>query len=291
MKQIVIISGKGGTGKTILTGAFAALAENKVIADCDVDAADMHLLLNPEIKEKQLFKSGVTAFINMDKCVRCRKCLKLCRYEAIHYDAEDMKFFIDEISCEGCSFCSNACPEQAIEMRENETGDWYISSTRLGTLVHAKLGIGEENSGKLVALVREKAKEVAKKQNSEWIIIDGPPGIGCPVIASITGIDCALVVTEPTLSGLNDASRVIDVANHFKVPVKLIINKYDLNLKMTQTIEDYCANNNISLLGKIPFDEEVVKAMVNGKTIMENATNETTEIIRGIWQQVASHCR
>jgi len=281
MKQFLIISGKGGTGKTILTGAFASLVKNKVMVDCDVDAADLHLLLSPEIKEKNDFRSGKTAYINKDKCAQCRRCIELCRYDAITED-----FIIDPIACEGCSFCSHICSSEAIEMQENESGEWYISDTRFGPLVHARLGIAEENSGKLVSLVRQQAKELAEKQNCDYVIIDGPPGIGCPVIASLSGITCALVVTEPTLSGLHDAKRVIEVAQHFKVPVQLVINKYTLNKDMTEQIEQYCKDNKIPVSGRIPFDKTVVEAMVAGKTIMEFSKNGITEVINNIWNNL-----
>jgi len=281
MKQLVVISGKGGTGKTVLTGAFASLAKNKVMADCDVDAADLHLLLKPEIKKRHIFKSGVTAFVNQDLCTKCGKCREVCRFDAIPEN-----FVIDPVSCEGCAFCSFVCPAKAIEMRENTSGEWYISDTRFGPMVHAKLGIAEENSGKLVALVRQKAKEIAEKQNLDWVIIDGAPGIGCPVIASITGIDCALVVTEPTLSGLHDAKRVIAVTKHFGVSTTLLINKYDLNSEMTVKIEEYCRENNIPVVGKIGFNKSVVKAMLEGKTIMEYSDNEIKDAITDIWQEL-----
>ncbi|MDP8216838.1 MAG: ATP-binding protein [Candidatus Kaelpia imicola] len=281
MKQIVVISGKGGTGKTVITGAFAALAKNKVMADCDVDAADLHLLLAPEIKEKHEFKSGVTASIDKEKCTQCGKCIELCRFEAI-----DEEFIVDSVACEGCAFCGFACPAGAIQMRENTSGEWFISETRFGQLVHAKLGIAEENSGKLVSLVRQKAKEIAENENHDWIIIDGSPGIGCPVIASISGVDCALIITEPTLSGLHDADRVIRVARHFSVPVRLIINKYDLNLDVTEKIEKYCRNNNVGFIGKIAFDRTVVEAMVEGKTIAEYSNGETKEKISEIWDRL-----
>ena len=281
MKQILIISGKGGTGKTILTGAFAALVENKVMVDCDVDAADLHLLLSPEIKMRNDFRSGKTAYINKDNCSQCRRCIELCRYDAISDD-----FVVDPIACEGCSFCSHICPAEAIEMQENESGEWYISNTRFGPLVHARLGIAEENSGKLVSLVRQQAKELAEKKNCDYVIIDGPPGIGCPVIASLSGITCALVVTEPPLSGLHDAKRVIEVAQHFKVPVQLVINKYTLNMDMTEQIEQYCKDNNIPVSGRIPFDKTVVEAMVAGKTVMEFSNNGITEVIKDIWNNL-----
>ncbi|MGB3113344.1 MAG: ATP-binding protein, partial [Candidatus Omnitrophota bacterium] len=233
MKQIVVISGKGGTGKTVLTASLAALAKNKVMADCDVDAADLHLLLKPSIKERHEFKSGATAFIDKRLCTECGRCVAVCRFDAVSED-----YAIDPVACEGCGFCYYACPVNAIKMQENATGEWYISDTRFGPLVHAKLGIGEENSGKLVTLVRQKAKEIAEKQRFDWVIIDGSPGIGCPVIASLSGVDFALVVTEPTLSGLHDADRVIKVARHFNIPVKVVINKYDLNVDMTNRIKD-----------------------------------------------------
>jgi MinD superfamily P-loop ATPase len=278
MKEIVIISGKGGTGKTVLTASFAALARKKVMADCDVDAADLHLLLKPDIKERHLFKSGLTAVINKEQCIECGRCVAVCRFEAI-----SDRYIVDPVSCEGCAFCSYACPANAIKMEENTSGEWFISDTRFGTLVHAKLGIAEENSGKLVSLVRQKAKEIAEKENSDWVIIDGSPGIGCPVIASLSGVDFALVVTEPTLSGLHDADRVIKVARHFKVPVKVVVNKHDLNIDMTERITDYCAENNIPLAGKIPFDESVVESMVQGKTITEyKDSNAKKEVIK-IW--------
>jgi len=253
MKQIVIISGKGGTGKTVVTASFGALAEKKVMADCDVDAADLHLLLKPEIKERHLFKSGLTAVIDKNICTRCGKCLELCRFEAI-----SKNFIVDPVSCEGCKFCSFVCPEGAITMEENTTGEWFISNTKFGPMVHAKLGIAEENSGKLVSLVRNQARKLAEESNLDWVIIDGSPGIGCPVIASISGVDAAIVVTEPTMSGLHDADRVIQVAKHFEVPVKLIVNKYDLNQEMTEKIESYCRDNSIDIIGRIPFDKKIV---------------------------------
>lgn len=278
MKQIVIISGKGGTGKTILTASFASLAENKVMADCDVDAADLHLLLRPDIKERHLFKSGMTAFIDKKRCIECGRCVAVCRFEAISQD-----YAVDPVSCEGCAFCSYACPEKAITMKENTAGEWYISDTRFGSLVHAKLGIAEENSGKLVTLVRQKAREIAENQHLDWVIIDGSPGIGCPVIASLSGVDFALVVTEPTLSGLHDADRVIKVARHFKVPVKVVINKFDLNTEMTSEIEKYCKKEDIPFAGKIPFDESVVKAMVREQTLIEYPGGKAKEEVRKIW--------
>lgn len=281
MKQIVVISGKGGTGKTVITGAFAALAKNHVMADCDVDAADLHLLLQPKIKFRQDFRSGLSAVIDKKICQQCAKCIAACRFNAI-----GDSFVIDHVSCEGCGFCSHICPVGAIKMEENLAGEWFISHTRFGPMVHAKLGIAQENSGKLVSLVRKQAKELALKINCDWVIIDGAPGIGCPVIASLSGIDCAVVVTEPTLSGLHDALRVIEVTKHFNVPSRLVINKYDLNPDMSEKIEDHCAKNGISLIGKVRFDKTVVEAMVEGKTIMEYRDTPVKDEIRAIWEKL-----
>ena len=284
MRELVIISGKGGTGKTVTTGAFATLAKNKVMADCDVDAADLHLLLQPEIKEEKDFLSGTEAVINKELCNECGLCRELCRFEAISED-----YTVNPIACEGCDFCANACPQKAIKMVRNPKGKQFVSNTRYGTFVHAKLGIGEDNSGKLVSSVRKKANEIGKTLNSDWIIIDGSPGIGCPVIASMGGANCALIITEPTMSGLHDADRIIKTAKHFNVPVKLIINKYDLNIEMSDKIEDYCKSNDISLIGKLGFDKIVVEAMVNGKTIIEYAPDsKISHDLCDIWNKIDS---
>ncbi|MDD4980111.1 MAG: ATP-binding protein [Candidatus Omnitrophica bacterium] len=281
MKQIVVISGKGGTGKTVITGAFAALTKNKVMADCDVDAADLHLLLQPKIKERHDFRSGLSASIDKKICQQCGKCIAACRFNAI-----SDSFVVDHVPCEGCGFCSHICPVGAIKMEENLAGEWFISETRFGPMVHAKLGIAEENSGKLVSLVKKQAKDLAEKANFDWVIIDGAPGIGCPVIASLSGVDCAVVVTEPTLSGLHDALRVIEVTNHFNVPSKMVINKYDLNMEMSNKIEEYCAKNRIPLIGKVGFDKAVVEAMVEGKTIMEYKDTPVKDEIIRIWEKL-----
>ncbi len=281
MKQIIVISGKGGTGKTVITAAFAALANNACFADCDVDAADLNLLLKPDIKERYNFQGGKTAVIDKIKCSQCNRCIEVCRFDAI-----SKNFAIDSIACEGCGFCSQICPENAITMQENIAGEWFVSETRFGPMIHAKLGIAEENSGKLVTLVRKKAKEIAEQRSCEWIIVDGAPGIGCPVIASLSEIDCALVVTEPTLSGLHDADRVLDLTKYFRVPTKLIINKYDLNVDITKRIEKYCETNKIEVIGKISFDDSVVKAMVDGLTIIEYTNGKAKQEIINIWEKI-----
>jgi MinD superfamily P-loop ATPase len=281
MKQIVVISGKGGTGKTVLTAAFASLAKSKVMADCDVDAADLHLLLNPKIVKKSIFKSGRTAVVDKNLCRNCGKCLEVCRFEAILPE-----FTVDPIACEGCAFCSFVCPHQAITMEENTSGEWYISDTKYGPMVHAKLGIAEENSGKLVTLVKQTARDMAEEAGKEYVIIDGSPGIGCPVIASLADADLALIVTEPTLSGMHDMKRVVDVAGHFNVKTAVVINKYDINLEVVETIEKYCSEKGMTVMGKIPFDKKVVESVVDRRPVVELEHNETIEEFVCIWEKV-----
>lgn len=281
MKQIVVISGKGGTGKTMLTGAFAALAENKIMADCDVDAANLHLLLNPSVKERHLFKSGASAKINPSLCTFCGQCITACRFQAINPE-----FVVNPIHCEGCGLCARLCPVNAVHMEENTAGEWFVSETRYGPFVHAKLGIAEENSGKLVAKVRQTAKELADKNQANYVIVDGPPGIGCPVIASLSGVNLAVVVTEPTLSGLHDAERVIELANHFEVPVQLVINKWDINPDASKKIEQVCLEKKVPVIGKITYDRAVMESVIAGKPITEYTNGSLrTEIIR-IWEAV-----
>lgn len=294
MKQIVVISGKGGTGKTVITGAFAALAKNKVMADCDVDAADLHLLLQPKVQERHDFMGGLKAEIDKKACIGCGRCVEICRFSAVSNGGSDSGgntgedgFAVDHVSCEGCGFCSHICPVKAIKMHESRSGEWHISETRFGPMVHAKLGIAEENSGKLVSLVRKQAKTLAEQKGCDWVITDGAPGIGCPVIASLSGIDLAVVVTEPTLSGLHDASRVIDVAKHFGVSARVIINKYDLNIEMSEQIEKYCAKNGVPLLGRIKFDGIVVQAVIEGKTIIEHQDSPVKDEIIKIWKRLS----
>jgi len=232
MKELVVISGKGGTGKTSLMAAFASLAQNKVLCDADVDAADLHLLMDPEIKKRYDFQGGGIAVIDPDKCTQCGLCRELCRWEAI-----SESFEVDSIECEGCGVCVDFCPEQAIEFPLSTCGQWFISDTRFGPMVHARLGIAEENSGKLVTLIRQEAKKLADKNKLDLLITDGPPGVGCPVIASIGGATALLIVTEPTVSGLHDMERVAQLADHFNVPAMVCVNKFDLNISQTQAIE------------------------------------------------------
>jgi MinD superfamily P-loop ATPase len=279
MKELIIISGKGGTGKTSLMAAFAYLAENKVLCDADVDAADLHLITAPNILEKHDFQGGNTAVINKDKCTECGLCIDLCKWGAI-----SETFEVNSIECEGCGVCVYFCPEKAIDFPLNTCGEWYISDTRFGPLVHARLGIAEENSGRLVSLVRNEAKKLAEEKGLDLILTDGPPGIGCPVIASIGGADAVLIVTEPSVSGKHDMQRVAQLANHFKVPAFLCVNKFDLNKDMTDEIEKFAKEKGLTCLGYIPFDQIFTKAMVQGQTIFEYDSNSSSaQAIRKLW--------
>jgi len=280
MKEVVVLSGKGGTGKTSVVASLAALAKSKVMVDCDVDAADLYLLLQPVTQERQEFWSGQVAFIDEERCTQCGLCQEVCRFEAI----EDFK--VDPVSCEGCSFCYQVCPEEAINMRENLSGHWFVSETRYGPLVHARLGVTQENSGKLVALVRQKAKLIAEKEGIDYIISDGPPGIGCPVISSLSGANLAIIITEPTLSGIHDLDRVIGVCHHFAVPVIVCINKYDINEDNTRQIESNCLSQGIRVAVKIPFDNVVTEALVQGLPVVEYSNNSVSQQIRALWQDV-----
>jgi len=282
MKEVVALSGKGGTGKTSIVSSFAALAKSKVLVDCDVDAADLHLLLQPVIQEKHEFWSGQVAFIDEQKCTQCGLCQDLCRYKAIR------DFMVDPTSCEGCGFCFHICPDEAITMKENMAGHWFLSDSRYGTLVHARLGIAQENSGKLVALVRQQAKQIADKQRASYIISDGPPGIGCPVISSLSGTDLALLVTEPTLSGIHDLERVLGVCRHFGVKALVCINKYDINEDNSRRIESYCSSQGVEIASRIPFDNAVTEAMVQGLPVVEYGDNEVSRQIESLWQDISS---
>jgi len=281
MKEIVVLSGKGGTGKTTIVGSFAALARDKVLADCDVDAADLHLLLNPSTKEESAFWSGQVAVIDEDKCTECGLCQEVCRFEAIQ------DFRVDPVSCEGCGFCYHVCPAEAIAMQENLAGHWFISETRHGPLVHARLGIAQENSGKLVALVRQQAKQIAEKQGFDYIITDGPPGIGCPVISSLSGANLALLVTEPTLSGIHDLERVLGTCDHFGIPAVVCINKYDINEENTRQIESYCFDQGVEVAAKIPFDNVVTEALIQGLPVIEYSQNEVAQEVRTLWEVIS----
>ena len=282
MKELIIISGKGGTGKTSLMAAFASLAVNKVLCDADVDAADLHLIMDPEVSERHDFQSGNTAVIDQEKCTECGQCLDLCRWNAISNDFE-----VNPIECEGCGVCVHFCSEKAIEFPENTCGEWYISDTRFGPMVHARLGIAEENSGKLVTLVRQEARKLGEEKNLGLILSDGPPGVGCPVIASIGGATAVLIVTEPTVSGKHDMQRVAQLAAHFKVPAMICVNKFDLNIELTQNIENFAREKGLSCLGRIPFDPIFTKAMVQAQTVFEyNNGSKVKREVAVVWQGI-----
>jgi MinD superfamily P-loop ATPase len=282
MKEIVVLSGKGGTGKTSLVASFAALARGKVLTDCDVDAADLHLLLKPVVKEEKEFWSGQVAFVEREKCTECGLCQELCRFGAVK------DFQVDPISCEGCGFCYQVCPASAITMKNRLSGRWFVSETRYGYLCHARLGIAQENSGKLVALVRQNAKLIAERDNLDYIITDGPPGIGCPVISSLSGASLALLVTEPTLSGIHDLERVIGVCRHFGVPVLVCVNKYDLNEENSYRIESYCRDEGMEVGAKISFDNVVTEAIVRGLPVVEYSNGKVTQQIKELWQVISA---
>ncbi len=282
VKQLAIVSGKGGTGKTTIAAAFATLASNKVIVDCDVGAADLHILLQPKILTQGKYFGGRSPQVDLDKCIQCGYCTEVCRFNAINNG------MLDPISCEGCGFCSHICPESAIKMEEAFSGDWYVSETPYGPFVHARLGIGEENSGKLVTVVRKKAMEVAQERGLDLILIDGPPGIGCPVTASLTGVNLVLAITEPTLSGIHDLERILKLSEHFKIPSFVCINKYDINLENSNQIVSYCEKNGSTIIGEIPYESKIVEALVNRKTVMEYPCNEVHEIIKQMWKKVES---
>jgi len=284
MKQITVLSGKGGTGKTTITASFAVLAKRAVVADCDVDAPDLHMLLHPEIIETQEFKGSKLAFIDEAKCMRCGLCREKCKFNAITEN-----FAIDPLSCEGCGVCTIVCPTNAITLTERVSGHAYISKTKYGFMAHAMLSPSEANSGKLVTLVRQNAKVLAEKEKTNLIIIDGPPGIGCPVIASVTGVDAGLVVTEPTMSGIHDLKRALQLLEHFNVQPFICVNMYDINKDNTEKIESFCKENGIEVIGKIPFNPVVTEAMVNGKTIIEySPRSNVAKEIEGIWEKLSA---
>ncbi|MEA1959616.1 MAG: 4Fe-4S binding protein [Chloroflexota bacterium] len=283
MKELVVLSGKGGTGKTTVVASFAALAGDKVLADCDVDAADLHLLLRPDTRKTEEFWSGQVAVIDKNRCNECGLCIDICRYDAISDEYE-----VDPISCEGCGFCFHICPKNAITMKENMAGRWFVSDTKYGPLVHAKLGAAQENSGKLVAVVRQNARSLAQDKGVELIISDGPPGIGCPVISSLSGASMALIITEPTLSGIHDLDRVIGVCRHFSVTPVICVNKYDINEENVRTIEENCERLGVEVISKLPFDNVVTEALVHGVPVIEYSDGVVSKAIETLWQNISS---
>jgi len=291
MKEFVVISGKGGTGKTSIVGSFAALAKRAVLADCDVDAADLHLLLEPQIVSRQKFSGGKRARIKSGHCTACGKCEELCRFDAIYFDGPgngrfERTFRIDPIACEGCGVCAWFCAEEAIEFAPAVNGEWFVSETRCGPMVHARLGAGEENSGKLVTTVRSEARRIAQQRGLETVIVDGSPGIGCPVIASITGANLVLVVTEPTLSGLHDLERVAQLTRHFEIRSLVCINKWDLNPQIADRIEAQAREAGVEPAGRVRYDRNVTAAQIRGLSVVESQQDGCSADIRELWTRV-----
>ncbi len=284
MKELVVISGKGGTGKTSVTASLAVLAGNVVVADCDVDAADLHLVLAPEILEQHDFISGHEAVIRSQDCMGCGTCLVRCRYDAIA--CEGGGWSVDPHACEGCGVCVRACPVQAIDFPERHCGRWFVSTCRTGPLVHARLGMGAENSGKLVSLVRQQARALAKKNDHPWILVDGPPGIGCPVIASVTGAAAVVIVTEPTLSGEHDLQRVLELTHHFQIPALVCVNKWDINEVRTKEIEQQAAKVGTIILPRIPYDPAVTEAQIQGRPVIDDGECPLSQTFKEIWKQL-----
>lgn len=293
MKQIAVISGKGGTGKTSIAAALASCARSCVLADCDVDASNLHLIISPQ-NDRFLpirVRSGYEFLVDEDYCTSCGECGPVCRFDAIHFEpagesGEEIPI-IDPFACEGCGCCADVCPVEAISMREKEIGYLYQSSTRFGPMVHAQLDVAQSNSGKLVTMVRQKATEFAEREGRQWIIIDGSPGIGCPVIASITGVDLAIIVTEPSQSGLHDFNRIADLNKHFSIPTGVIINKFNLNDNLTTQIKEEVSKRNLQLLGLIPYNEIFFQSMVRQQTVVEHTpSSEIATTLQHIWKRL-----
>jgi MinD superfamily P-loop ATPase len=286
VKEVTIISGKGGTGKTSIVASFAALAGGAVLADCDVDAADLHLVLAPTVRRSEEFSGGSQAWIDPERCTGCGRCQQLCRFDAIETDAATGLCRVDPIGCEGCGVCAWFCPADAVTFAPAVNGRWFVSDTRHGPMVHATLGIAEENSGKLVSTVRTEARRVAAEQDRPMVIVDGSPGIGCPVIASITGADLVLIVTEPTLSGLHDLQRVAQLAGHFQIPAMVCVNKWDLHPQVAEQIESEADSLQLRFAGRVRYDRAVTEAQLHQRSVVEHTSAGCTEDIRGLWQAV-----
>jgi MinD superfamily P-loop ATPase len=285
MKELTLLSGKGGTGKTTLCAAFASLAGNKVLTDCDVDAANLHLLLDPTLLHAEDFIGGRTPEIDGERCTECGECERACRFDAIVLDYNE-GYVLDPLACEHCALCAYVCPEEAIRMVDAVNGRRFISRTPFGTLVHARLGIGEDNSGKLVTLMRREAQRIAEEQGAALIINDGPPGIGCPVTAAITGVDAVLIVTEPTLAGAHDMKRVVALCRHFEIPTWVCLNKYDINPTQAQSIRAYCDRQSIPVVGEIPFEPVVNQALVARRNVVDFDGGRVSAAVANLWQAV-----
>jgi MinD superfamily P-loop ATPase len=293
MKELVVISGKGGTGKTSVVASFAALSQRAVLADCDVDAADLHLVLHPRIVERHQFSGGNRARIGPAHCTACGKCEEICRFDAIFFDGPangslERTFRVDPVACEGCGVCAWFCAKQAIEFGPVVNGEWFVSETRRGPMVHARLGIAGENSGKLVSTVRTAARRLAEERGLDLVIVDGSPGLGCPVIASITGAHVVLAVSEPTLSGLHDLQRVVELTRHFRIPSLVGVNKWDLNPELCARIEAWALEQGLGLAGRVRYDRAVTAAQVSGKAVVEYQQDGCAGDIRSVWRNVAA---
>jgi MinD superfamily P-loop ATPase len=291
MKQLIILSGKGGTGKTIITAAFAHLAsqgnlaDQVILADADVDAANLELILQPRLGEKQDFKGGKKAIIEQETCLICGDCKAVCRFDAINYI--DGHFMVDPIACDGCAACVYQCPTESIAMHEQVVGKFYMSESRYGPLFHANLFPGQDNSGKLVTLVKQRARLQALEENRQLILVDGPPGIGCPVISTISGADLALIVAEPTKAGVQDMQRVLQTVQHFGVRAMVCINKADIYPEGAEEIEKFCFERGIEIVGRIPFDLTVASAMVSGEAVTAFRPEAPSSVaIVAVWHQV-----
>jgi MinD superfamily P-loop ATPase len=287
MKEVVVVSGKGGTGKTSLVAAFAALANRKVIVDCDVDAADLHLVLNPRIERREDFSGGKKATVMPERCTGCGKCREVCRFAAVSpFSGPEggVRFAVDSLSCEGCGLCARLCPAEAIRFEPVVSGQWFVSTTSYGPMVHARLGIAQGNSGKLVSLLRREARTIAEKDGINLLLADGSPGIGCPVIASVTGADLVLAVTEPTCSGLHDVQRVVDLTSHFRIPLMLCINKWDINPEMADRIERETGQRGVRMAGKIRYDPAVTRAQIMKTTVVEYTGGAIAADMRAVWR-------
>jgi MinD superfamily P-loop ATPase len=286
VKELVVLSGKGGTGKTTVAAALAHLAAQGariVLADADVDAANLELVVGAEIEARHEFRGGKGAIVDPARCTACGRCAEVCRFGAV---VTGETYAVDDVLCEGCAVCFYQCPAEAIRMEEALDGYWFLSRSRYGPLVHGTLRAGRENSGKLVALVKKEARRLTAETGAELLLVDGPPGIGCPVIASLSGAGLVLAVTEPTVAGFHDLERIVGVARHFRVPVLVCLNKADLSPQQARGIERFCAEGEIELIGKIPFDQAVTRAMVQGRPVTADGSSPAAEALRGLWAKI-----
>jgi MinD superfamily P-loop ATPase len=281
VKELVVISGKGGTGKTTLVASFAALAGRSAVADCDVDAPDLYLLLHPDVQTQEKFRGGQVAVIDEEYCTQCGRCREVCRFQAVRPELA-----IDPLGCEGCGVCRVVCPAEAIELRERVAGDWFRGLTKYGPMVYARLRPAQENSGKLVTFVRREARAWAERAGIALLLTDGPPGIGCPVIATLGNADLALVVTEPTPSGVHDLARALSLCRHFRTPAMVCVNKFDLNPKLNEEIRSFCAQSQVAVTESTPFDESVTKAIQQGLPLVQFDHGPASRAVDAVWQQV-----